>query len=53
MFTGMIQNLLNSSGRAVAMQRAQQLNNLVNPQQVSEVKSKINKSKSKSVDTSC
>lgn len=32
MFTGMLQNLLNSSGQAAAIQRAQQLNNYVQAQ---------------------
>lgn len=32
MFTGMIQNLLNSSGEAAAVQRAAQLNNYINSQ---------------------
>ncbi len=32
MFTGMIQNLLNSSGQAAAIQRAQQINNYVQSQ---------------------
>ena len=34
MFTGIIQNLLNSSGQAQAIQRAQQLNNYVQKQTV-------------------
>ncbi len=37
MFTGMIQNLLNSSGQAQALQRARQLENFVNPAKTAQL----------------